>query len=126
MKRIPIKTHGALEQHFTIEPGEAEAHIHSSQDVTRILDENARLSTAERKGTTTNGTAIAARVPVLYRYVKWPNEFEAKHGVHPDKLPANMKPGDRMAVQAKWAQFYKGKLNSREFRGFRTDGGKRL
>ncbi len=65
-------------------------------------------------------------MPTIYRYIKWPAEFEAKFGCHPDNFPADMKPDRRLEVQAAWAEFYKAKLNHPDFRHFRTDGGKRL
>ena len=123
-QRIPIRTYGSLRQHFVLEAGN-EAYVASEQDCTAIAEANKRASN-DHKGTTRNGTAIAARVPAIYRYVKWPLEFQMRHGVHPDRPPADMKLGRRMEVQAAWAQFYKAKLNHPDFRHFRTDGGKRL
>ena len=102
-----------------------EQYIRSEQDCTSLMDENKRLSN-EHRGATKNGTAIAARVPALLRYCKWPTEFQMKYGVHPDHPPADMKQERRMEVQAKWAEFYKAKLNHPDYRHLRTDGGKRL
>lgn len=123
-QRIPIQTFGSLRQHFAIEAG-GEAYVNSTQDCTRIAEENKALS-SEHRGTTKNGTAIAARVPSIYRYVKWPAEFQLRHGVHPDRPPRDTRPERRMEIQAAWAEFYRGKLNHPDFRAFRTDGGKRL
>lgn len=122
--RVPIKTFGSLRQHFAHE-AKGETYMVSEQDCTDIAEANKEISKAF-VGTSKLGTAIAARVPAIYRYVKWPAEFEARHGVHPDNPPRGTKPQRRMEIQAAWSKFYRGKLNDRDFQHFRTDGGRRL
>lgn len=119
-QRIPIRTNGQLTQEFVLEAGN-EAYIRSSQNTDALVAENKRLSN-DPAGLSKHGTAIAARIPVIYHYVIWPDEFEKKHGYNPRRPPLSK----REEAGPAWAKFIKGKLNDPDFRHFRTDGGRRL
>ena len=122
-QRIPIKTYGSIRQHFALEADGA--YIVGEQDCNALIDENKRLSNQYR-GLSRNGTAIAARVPAILRYMEWPTEFEMRYGCHPDHPPPGMKQEKLLELGAAWAAFYKSKLNHPDYRHLRTDGGKRL
>lgn len=111
------RNHGSsLQQRLIKDKGEI--YLHSSQDVEPVLDLNMELQNIDRPMMTKNGTAIVAKIPPLFYYVIWPQEFKEKYGYHPKRHPHTMS-GEQAAAQ--WAKFLKEKLNDRDFSKFRTD-----
>jgi len=93
--------------------------LHSHQDVQPVLDYNGAVRNIDRPTTTKEGTAVAAKIPAIFYWVHWPQEFKEKFGYHPKRYdPTTIKSDD---AEAQWGKFLKGKLNDPDFSKFRTD-----
>ena len=88
--------------------------LRHQQDVTPVLDDNARMRSYQQHGTPKMGAKLAARIPEIHYYIQWPTEFQAKHGMHPQ----------RPDLSREWARFVRRKLNDRDFSQFRVDTGR--
>ncbi len=96
-----------------------EIFLHSSQSVQPLLDYNSAVQNIDRPMMTKNGTAVAAKIPAIFYWVKWPQEFQAKYGYHPKRYDPTVISSEQ--AQAQWGAFLKLKLNDPDFSKFRTD-----
>jgi len=88
---------------------------HAQQDVEPIMDANSRLRSHKQYGTPGIGAKLVARVPDIFYYVKWPQEFLQKFGFRRDSSSE---------AQLLYRRFFLDKLNDPEFSKFRVDEGK--
>ncbi len=100
--------------------GKHNAVIQTTQDCTPILEENAAFARERQGRLSPHGTAVAARVPHIFYYVLWPQEFKARHGYHPKRGPFR-DAGHKQEAEQAWRDFMIGKLNDPDFGKFRTD-----
>ena len=113
LKRVPGGIQGGVCRDLFTEGDEVINH--ARQDCTPIVDANARLRGHEQYGTQRMGAKLVARVPDIFYYVKWPQEFKEKYGF--------TKNSSRQAMRL-YRDFFLEKLDEREFRYFRVDEGK--
>lgn len=110
LKRVPGGIKGGVCRDLFEEDG----HLvnHARQDCTPIVDANKRLKSHEQYGSKHMRGYLAARVPDIYYYVLWPQEFEKRYG---------MKRNASVEARRLWRDFFLKKLDDPDFRDFRVD-----
>ena len=86
--------------------------LNHEQHIQPITDANSRLASHEQYGTRHMGAKLVARVPDLYYYIEWPQEFFRLTGKRKTEAPFE------------YRQFFLNKLDERDFQKYRVDSGK--